>query len=485
MLHPLTDAASGIELLCSAPMRTTASSVVPTWSSRLAVFAVAWLWALPTQAGPFDVADDSWEGGAQLYEIAKTELGPERVRPVATLDWSELGPDDGLLVMHPEASLDAGEASEFMKLGGRLAVVDDFGRGVELLRRFKIERVSAPSKPALMLRNNPRLAIAEPWLDAARGSVGAPHPVVANVRRMVLNHPSALVHPDLSPVLRVRALGEPEAIVAVAGQVGQGRLFAVSDPSALMNSMLRYPGNRAFAAGLVRYLAQDGERSGRGRLFVITNDFRQQGSVGGDSSLSDDLKSQLRALADSLADARREGLPPWLLALMAAVVVVGLALWVARSAGRPYRSPIPRYARSVPLLARGGVAGRFAMLAAPSSPTSLVLLELKSALFEALGDHYGLGPQPSREALSARLRSDTRIPNELRARYGELERQMSRVEAAMLAGSGARVSRETLDQARSIVTQLLDRVGALEPRAQLYRRPIDTEPPAEASGSSS
>ena len=40
------------------------------------------------------------------------------------------------------------------------------------------------------------------------------------------------------------------------------------------------------------------------------------------------------------------------------------------------------------------------MLAAPSSPRALVLLELKSALFEALGDHYGLGPQPSREALS-------------------------------------------------------------------------------------
>lgn len=465
-------------------MRTPAIGELRTWITRLGVCLGMSLWAEPAQAGPFDVADDSWEGGAQLYEIAKTELGPERVKPVATLDWSELGPDDGLLVMHPEASLDAGEASEFMKLGGRLAVVDDFGRGVELLRRFKIERVSAPSKPALTLRNNPRLAIAEPWLDAARGSVGAPHPVVANVRRLVLNHPSALVHPDLSPVLRVRALGEPEAIVAVAGQVGQGRLFAMSDPSALMNSMLRYPGNRAFAAGLVRYLAQDGERSGRGRLYLLSNEFRQQGSVGGDRSLADDVKTQLRALADSLADARRDGLPPWLLALKAAVVVVGLALWVARSAGRPYRSPTPRYARSVPLLARGGVAGRFAMLAAPSSPRALVLLELKSALFEALGDHYGLGPQPSREALSARLRADVRIPNELRVRYGELERQMSRVEAAMLAGTSARVSRESLDGARVVVAQLLDQVGALEPRARLHRRPAGTELPSEAAGAS-
>jgi hypothetical protein len=395
---------------------------------------------------------------------------------VATLDWSELGPEDGLLVLHPDAEIDASEASEFMKLGGRLAVVDDFGRGIDLLRRFKIERVPAPSKPALTLRNNPRLAVAEPWLDSARGAVGAPHPVVANVRRLVLNHPSALLHPDLSPVLRVRAIGEPEAIVAVAGQVGQGRLFAMSDPSALINSMLRYPGNRAFAAGLVRYLAQEGDRAGRGRLYVVANEFRQQGSIGGDASLTDDLREQFRSLVESLEDARREGLPSWLLALLSASVVVALAFWVARSAGRPYRSPVPRYARALALVSRGGVAGRFAMLAAPSSPRALVLLELKSALTEALGDLYGLGPQPPREQLTARLRGDGRIPAELYRRYAEVDRQMARAEAAVLAGSGARVTPEALDEARAVVGELLERLGALEPRRA---RPIAPVVPQE------
>ena len=48
------------------------------------------------EAAAFDVSDSGWEGGAELFQIAKTELGAERVKPVATLDWSALKPEDGL-----------------------------------------------------------------------------------------------------------------------------------------------------------------------------------------------------------------------------------------------------------------------------------------------------------------------------------------------------------------------------------------------------
>ena len=40
-----------------------------------------------------------------------------------------------------------------------------------------------------------------------------------------------------------------------------GRLFAMGDPSVVINEMLRYPGNRAFASGLLKYLV--GERRRR------------------------------------------------------------------------------------------------------------------------------------------------------------------------------------------------------------------------------
>jgi hypothetical protein len=101
------------------------------------------------------------------------------------------------------------------------------------------------------------------------------------VQQLVTNHPTGLRHPNLSPVLKIRSIGEPDSIIAVAGQVGKGRLFAMSDPSATINQMLRYPGNRAFVAGLARYLVDDdGTTHRQGRLFLVVNKFSEEGSFG-------------------------------------------------------------------------------------------------------------------------------------------------------------------------------------------------------------
>jgi hypothetical protein len=409
----------------------------------------------PAAAAPFEASDSSWEGGSKLYEIAKAELGEARVRVVKVLDWSEIRPADGVLVLHPKQSVEAAPSDAFMKAGGRLAVVDDFGEGDRTLRRFKIERTRAPARPVASLRNNPELPLAEPAYDPARGA--GPHPVVANVQRLVLNHPTALIHPNLSPVLRVRAVGEPDAIVAVAGQVGEGRLFAMSDPSALIDGMLRYPGNRAFAAGLVRYLVEPAERSGGpGRLFIVANDFAQEGGFGGDESLADAVESQIDAIIAALADARREGLPPWALAIVAGAIALATALWVWRTSARPYASPMPRYARPVPLVARGGVAGRFAMLAAASSPRSLAVLELKSALYETVGDRLPLGTSPTADRVLAMVRERGGET----ARLREVLTAMNRVEAAVVAGRRPRVRAAELRRAAAVARRALSVLGA-------------------------
>src|SRR5262249_35410191 len=151
----------------------------------------------------------------------------------------------------PNASLDAESLARFMHDGGRVVLVDDFGSGDELLAHFGIERVPLPANPTLMLRHNPAFPIAEPASE---------HSVVWGVNRVVLNHASGLRHPELSPVLKVR--GDEDVLVAVAGAVGQGRLLAIGDGSVFMNSMLRFPGNRALAAGVVRYAVED-DASGR------------------------------------------------------------------------------------------------------------------------------------------------------------------------------------------------------------------------------
>ena len=424
------------------------------------------LCAHDARASAFDVSDGTWEGGSELLEIARAELGPARVRAVAVLNWDEVQPEDGVLALHPLQAMDPDDTAAFMKAGGRLAILDDYGRGDETLARFHIDRIPPPSRPIAALRNKAALAIAEPVVDVVAGHSGGPHPVVAHVQQLVTNHPTGLRHPNLSPVLRIRANGEPDVIIAVAGQVGKGRLFAMSDPSATINQMLRYPGNRAFVAGLVRYLVDDdGATRRQGRLFIVTNRFGEEGSFGGEGTLRKDLESQIKSLAAALADARRDGFPGWAHVLLAAAAALGVASWVARASARPYRSPLPRYARPTPLVAQGGVAGRFAVLAAPSSPRSLALLELKSALYEALRHKLDFAVEPPPDALAKMaLRAGT-LDESAYSALKDLLRKMAAVEAAVVAGRPANVTPAALSEAASVVRRVLAACGVELPRA--------------------
>jgi hypothetical protein len=418
----------------------------------LIAFVLVLTAASDARAGDFDVSDPNWNGCSELLEIARSELGASRVQAVGVLDWDQVAPEDGVLAIHPVSPMDAEETTAFMKAGGRLAIVDDYGRGAETLQRFRIDRIAAPSRPVEALRNRAVFAIAEPVIDVVAGHSIGPHPVVAQVQRLVTNHPTGLRHPNLSPVLRIRAIGEPDVIVAVAGQVGKGRLFAMSDPSALINQMLRYPGNRAFVAGLARYLVDDdGLQRRRGRLWIVANKFDEEGAFGGETTLGKDIASQLRSLLSALEEARQSGLPDWLLITFAALAGVGLATWVARASARSYKSPMPRYARGAPLVSQGGVAGRFALLAAPSSPPSLALLELKSALFESVGFRFNLASEPTPDALAQLIQSQGALdPGELTS-LREVLATMQRVEASVVAGKPAVVSRPTLTRAAEVV----------------------------------
>ena len=332
----------------------------------LAALLGALLLPRAARAAAFDVNDATWEGCSELLDIARRELGETRVLAVGVLDWDEVKPEDGVLALHPEQAMDPDETAAFMKAGGRLAIVDDFGRGDETLRRFKIERASVPSRPVSALRNNPNLAIAEPVIGgvvgaapgggqrAAPGHQPPDRPAPPETcRRCCASAPSASRTPSSPSPARWR----------------RAALFAMSDPSAVINLMLRYPGNRAFVAGLARYLLDDeGGSRGKGRLFIVSNRFEEHGAFGGQSSLRKDIEEQLHALANALADAREHGLPGWLHIALAGFVVLALAGWTARNSARAYKSALPRYARATPLVAQGGAAGRFAMLAAPSSP---------------------------------------------------------------------------------------------------------------------
>jgi len=428
----------------------------------LALFLSAGL----ARAGAFELNDAGWEGCAELLHLMREELGRERVIVAATLDWEKLKPTDGVLVLHPTQAIDAEEAAAFMKAGGRLAIVDDFGRGEKLLAHFKIHRRSLPSFPQRYLRGKPSLPLAFPAFDASGSEVLGLHPTVAEVKQVVLNHGTGLRHPDLTPVLEVRGpverrSGRAETVaVAVAGQVDKGRLFAMGDPSAFINLMLRYPGNRKFAAGLVHYLA-DGDitEPRKGRLFILANAFGERGSFGGVTPLRKALDRKLRALVEAFEELRDQGFPWWLHVVVASLCALAILWWLTRAMLKLYRSRLPRFARATPLVAQGGVAGRVAVLSSSASPPALVLLELRSALVEALS--YQLDMKDTAVA--------GKLIDELKRREGlepELERStmwvlgaMRAAERAIVGGTAPRVSRGQLGEASRVVGELLRRAG--------------------------
>lgn len=345
--------------------------------------------ANPAWAGPFDLTGSDWEGSAELVRLARAELGASRVVATTQIDFGDLKPDDGLLVLYPERSLDVEELAKFMRAGGRVILLDDFGRGETLLTNFNLKRVPSPRRPAEFLRHNPQLALAEP---------ASAHPVVADVNRVVTNHPTGISHPDLSQVLKIRGTnGDPDVAIAVAGLVGQGRLLAVGDPSIVMNSMLRYSGNKAFARGLVRY-AVDTDVWGKrgGRLFIASGTFDQKGAYGGEQH---PLSEWFRDLRDLLDQIRKEGLPSVLAWSASAALGLALVIWVGSRAGRLHKPVVPRFIRKVPAVAQGGVAGHAAVIGAPQTTRVLAVLELKSALEEQLTTMLGLSKVPGHQDL--------------------------------------------------------------------------------------
>lgn len=421
---------------------------------------------LRANAAPFDLAGSDWEGCGELVGLARSEVGPARVIATEQLDFGELHPEDGVILLYPERTLDVEQLAKFMRAGGRVVLLDDFGRGESLLRHFGMERTPAPRRPAESLRHNPSLALAEP---------ASSHPVVADVQRVVTNHPTGLSHPDLSPVLKIRGLeGEPDVIVAVAGAVGQGRLLAVGDPSIVMNSMLRYAGNKAFARGLVRY-AVDHDAWGKrgGRVLLAAGAFEQRGSYGGDAGSFDE---SLRALREALESMRRQGVPPYVAWALAIAVGLALVVWVGARAGKLHKPIVPRFIRRTPAFAQGGMAGRAAVIGAPQTSRVLAVLELKGALEEQLTALLGLPKVPGQQELLAHVASRELLDAEGVRTLRQVLLRMSNVETMIVYQRSGGIAQPIRDnEVVSIARSVAQLLAAAQAHARA--RPADRGEP--------
>jgi hypothetical protein len=283
---------------------------------------------------------------------------------------------------------------------------------------------------------------------------------VTDVSHVVTNHATGISDYGLKPLLVVEGRDEPNVLLAVVGSVGAGHFLAVGDPSIVMNAMLRYPGNRAFALAVVRFAAGDGIAR-KGRVFVLANDFTITGRYG-ENALAGGVRRSLLGIADAF----RQGVSPLAAYLAALLVGLGVVVWASVRAGRTHAPLPPRYVRPTSIAAQGGVAGHAASLAAPGASRTAILVELKSAVEEVLATRLGLERLTPRDELVARAREAGVLgPDEARS-LGELLARLGRAEDALARkdrGGLERLGRVTEAELESVAARVRAILAAVDP----------------------
>jgi hypothetical protein len=410
--------------------------------------ALALFLAREAKAEPFDPGGRDWEGYADFAEIARAKLGDDFV-VASRIDFDVVRSNDALILVHPEGRVDTGSISAFMAAGGRVVLIDDFGTGEGLLRRFGIRRVPTPARPSESLRRNPDLAIAEP--------IGSG--LAQGLTRVVTNHATALEEPTLTPFLEIRSETGAPAVIGMVGLVSSGALVVVGDPSALMNSMLRYRGNRKLGENLVAWSSNgpNGRRSGK--VYFASGAFDERGTFAASSEgtlpSSEPLAAELFFGSSSLG--------PRAAHLLAALLGLGVVVWIGSRAGRTYRIVEPRLLRRVPLLAQGGSAGRAAALGARHAPRDRALLEIGKALEEDLALALGLDRVPTHDALLQRLGVSQRLDGESLETVRNLLARVAHIDTLSRAGRThalRRVSDGEVLLAAKVALRVLERVHA-------------------------
>jgi hypothetical protein len=398
--------------------------------------------------------------------LIEDALGRERVRAVGVLDYAELTPSDALLLLYPTTSLDVDSLTAFLADGGRVAVLDDFGSSGGLLARFGIRQVAPPLEPARTLRSDPDLALAVPSVRVVAGAETGRHPIVDGVSEVVTNHPRALAHPELTTVLELPARDGSSAALAVTGVIaGKGRFVTVADSSIFMNLMLRYPGNRALALGLARYLTarEPGEPASGGRLIIAAGDFDERGIYGAPGGPLSSVLTRLRELFDRLRAVDEQGLPEPLLLALGAAIGLWLVAEQLRSEWPQGRAQLPGFARLQPPAAQLGLAGRAEVLGAEGVNPLLALVEMESALREQLDHRLGLTPGGApAEVLPALERAG--MPRTEASRAVALLAELRLHNASLLYGRRRRPSASRLSRLSDEAGRLLLRLSELERR---------------------
>jgi hypothetical protein len=136
----------------------------------------------------------------------------------------------------------------------------------------------------------------------------------------------------------------------------------------------------------------------------------------------------------------------------------GALAWALNYSSRLYRRSVPRYAHAPLLVAQGGLAGRAAVLSAPSTDPALVLLELRAALSEALAQRLELPRLASAEQIIARLREKPLFGPARVSELSQLFKALGEGQGSILARKRLKLAADRLPQLARKVMEILDEI---------------------------
>jgi hypothetical protein len=139
-------------------------------------------------------------------------------------------------------------------------------------------------------------------------------------------------------------------------------------------------------------------------------------------------------------------------------------LWAISYSSRRYRRSLPRYAVPPPLAAQGGLAGRAAVLAAPTTDPVLLILELRAALSEALCHRLRLARLSSPEQILAELRQNSLLSAARISDVSELFREFAAAQASLLSRKRLKSARDRLAMLSRKVLEILGEIEERSPR---------------------
>ncbi|MGE3547142.1 MAG: DUF4350 domain-containing protein, partial [Kofleriaceae bacterium] len=183
----------------------------------LAAFACA-VTAAPALADPdagdadYDPHSQSWNGMASFVGLAEG-MG-FTVEAMTSLEWSELGAEDILVLVYPTKRIDPTRLGGFIKAGGHAVIADDFGDGKDAMQALGLLRADIKAPHASRFHEGlPWAPIATPRSD---------HPIAYDLGEIITNHPAAMTHVEGATIVA----GFDDGAVVVAGERGNGRFVA-------------------------------------------------------------------------------------------------------------------------------------------------------------------------------------------------------------------------------------------------------------------